>query len=190
MKIVKIADLVSGEYTYPNWSSGSVYPLESYDEGDETIVKYTVTNTIMRRPYSRRFPKEILLTTKLCWALGFLKGEGMNSRNPSSYHRFGVTNKDSKLINFVLDELFKSGLLKKENIPDKSFQILHCSADLREVQIYWAKKLGVPKSKIRPYDNKHIFKKSKYGICHFYITDVLLRRIVDLVHEKEFCNGS
>lgn len=184
MESIKISELVCGKRTHPNWSTGSTYPLESFREGNETIVKYVMTKTITKKVYTRRFPNEIKLTSSFCWILGFLKGEGFNGLGKSTYHRFGVTNKDSALINFVLDELNKSGLLSKNSLPDNSIEIMHFSGDKKSVVNYWKRHLDLPASKIKVKSYKHQFKKSEYGVCHVYLTDVLLRRIVDLVHEE------
>lgn len=185
---IKICEIISGKETYPNWSTGTTYPLKFELDEDEIIIYYIMTKTIMNKVYSRKFPKEIKLTPSFCWALGFIKGEGMNSLNKSSYHRFGVTNKNPKLISYVLEELDKSNLLKKEKIPDRSFQILHWFSTPREVVNYWSNKLNVPKEKINPYNDKNSLKRTKFGTCHFYITDVLLRRIIDIISEKIFDN--
>lgn len=184
MEMIKVSEIVKGETTHPNWSSGSVYPLESFDEGDKTVVKYVMNKTINNRSYSRKFPKEIKLTLKLCWVLGFLRGEGFNGLGKSTYHRFGVTNKNPKLVNFVLNELDFCGLLIKNNLPDNSIEIMHFSGKKEEVIKYWSSSLNVPVYKIKIKHYRHQFEKSKYGVCHVYLTDVLLRRIVDILHEK------
>ena len=46
---------------------------------------------------------------------------------------------------------------------------------------YWSKKLNLPTSKVKCFEKE---KRTKdYCVCHIYLSDILLRRIIDLIIE-------
>ena len=179
---IKINELVEGRLTYPNWTTNSTYPLKTKDYGEDIIIYY---KTKGNRKISRFFPKEINLTHRLSYVFGLLKGEGSTSLGKSNYRRFTITNADYRIINLILEELDKNNLFKKSNLIDKSIHLLHHTELKNKVIDYWSKKLNLPKRKFKCFDDKS--KTSPFGVCHVYISDVLLRRIIDLIHD-EFIN--
>lgn len=114
--------------------------------------------------------------------MGLLRGEGSTSLGKSNYRRFTISNSDSKVINLILGELDKNNLFKKSNLIDKSIHLIHHIEPKNKVINYWSKKLNLPESKFKCFDDKS--KTSPFGVCHVYISDVLLRRIVDLIHSQ------
>jgi len=191
MEVIDIKELMEGKLTYPSWSTQTQYPIECITNKDKVKVYYTTTKTIMKKTHERYFPRFIKLTPGFCWALGFLKGEGLNSIRGKSYYRFELTNKNPDLINKIIEELDKSDLIKKEDYPKKCFQIMHSYGKEKEIKYYWAEALDFDKSKFNVMNNKHALRKSKHGVCHLYISDVLLRRVVDeinryVMNKKEF----
>ncbi len=176
---IEIKELVKGKNTYPSWTTNSSYPLRTKDEGGNILVYYIIKRN---RKISRLFPKEINLTPKLSYVLGLLKGEGSTSLGKSNYRRFTITNSDPKVINIILEGLNENSLFRKSNLIDKSVHLLHYIESQDMVVDYWSKKLGLPKNKFKCFDDKT--KTSFFGVCHVYISDVLLRRIIDLIHDK------
>ncbi|MFH1134162.1 MAG: hypothetical protein V1735_06760 [Nanoarchaeota archaeon] len=178
-KSLSINRLIKGKKTYPTWSTESCHRLavENYNQG--VIVFYFTKG---KRKISRRFPKNIALSPKFCYALGFLKGEGSNSLGKSNYRRFTITNSDPVILSFVLNELGKNQLFQPDDLIDKSVHLIHFTKSPSEVIAYWSNMLSIPKKKfVCFYDKK---RTSPFGVCHIYISDVLLRRVVDLFHEK------
>lgn len=176
---IDIKELVKGEFTYPNWSTSSTYSLKAKELCNDVLVYYF---TKSNRKISRIFPKEIDLTPRLCYILGFLKGEGSTSLGKSNYRRLTITNSEPKILKQVLNELEGTKLFKKEKLIDKSINLLHHLKHGDKVIDYWSKKLDLPKSKFKCFDDER--KTSSFGVCHIYISDVLLRRVIDLIHNK------
>ncbi len=174
-----ISDLIKGNKTYPSWSTNSTHNLEGYKKQDGILVYYkTKSNKLI----SRWFPKKIEITPKLCYILGIIKGEGSNSLGKSNYRRFTFTNSDFVLVSIVLEELEKHKLFSKQKIIKKSIHLLHYTKPKEEVINFWSKKLKIPKEKFKCFETK--MKTSQFGVCHLYISDVLLRRVVDLIHDN------
>lgn len=181
---IKIKKLVEGEYTYPTWTTNSVYPLKTQFIGNSTSVFY---NTKSNREISRIFPNDISLTPRLIYALGLLKGEGPTSLGKSNYRRITITNSNPAIINIILEEFDKNNLFKISRLIDKSIHLLHYTESENQVIDYWVKNLNLPKNKFKCFNDG--IKTSPFGVCHVYISDVLLRRILDLLHNK-FLNES
>ena len=178
---INVKKLLIGKETYPSWATGSTYQIESKETNDKLIVYYkTKTNKII----SRIFPKTIRLTPNLIYVLGFLKGEGPTSLGKSNYRRFTITNTDPKILLICLNELEKCGLIEKSQLIDNSFHIIHHTKSDKESIEFWTKKLQLPTSKFKCFYGKP--GRNKYGVCHIYIRDVLLRRVIDIVHEEIF----
>ena len=133
---------------------------------------------------SRIFPKTLTLTPLFIYALGILVGEGATALGKSNYRRFTVTNSDYRIIKVVLDQLEQNDLFQKRDLIDKSLHLLHFTKSNDEVIRYWSKSLGLPKSRFKCFDMER--KTKPYGVCHVYISDVLLRRVIDLIHEFIF----
>ena len=173
---IKLKNLVEGQITYPSWTTSSTYSLKA-EEHDKSIVVYYKIKTNKR--ISRVFPKEIILTPKFTYTLGLLKGEGSNALGKSNYRRLTITNSNPDVINLILDELERSGLFKKSDLIAKSVHLLHHTESDNLVIDYWSNKLSLPKNKFKCFDDK--LKTSQYGVCHVYISDVLLRRVIDIL---------
>ncbi len=175
---ISVQEIINNKQTYPSWTTNSTYPIECKNLGNETLVYYVIKGN---RKISRIFPKNIELSPRLSYALGFLKGEGSTSLGKSNYRRLTITNSIPEIIKLVIDELDKNDLFSKEKIIDKSISILHHTLPDEEVIDFWSKQLQLYKSKFRCYDDKS--KTSQHGVCHVYISDVLLRRVIDLMHD-------
>jgi len=138
----------------------------------------------MKKRMSKIFPRHIKLTPGLCWALGFFKAEGLSSIKSKCYYRFNITNKNPIHLKKVLDELNKAGLLTKPQIKGKCFQIHHFANHPEQARKYWADKLNFPVDMFSAQDYNHNLKREGNGVCHFDISAVLLRRILDLINDK------
>jgi len=145
MTLIIISKLVSGQYSYPSWSTGKKYCLCSQVMGDKTEVSYTITSTSgsVIRKVSRLFPSSILLTTQLSWCLGFYKGEGVSSIRSHSYKRFRITNKNSDDLLFFMKTLSDSGLFYFGKVSPFKIEIHHSSKPSFEVVTYWSRLLPV-----------------------------------------------
>ncbi|MBN2142343.1 hypothetical protein JW711_03345, partial [Candidatus Woesearchaeota archaeon] len=51
-----------------------------------------------------------------------------------------------------------------------------------EVIKYWSEKTKLPKNKFSFVSTQK--RTKEFGICHIYISDVLLRRVLDLIMNK------
>ena len=173
---IKLKSLVEGQITYPSWTTSSTYTLKA-EENDKNILIYYKIKT--NKCISRVFPKEITLTPKFTYTLGLLKGEGSNALGKSNYRRLTITNSNPDIINLILDELEVSNLFKKSDLIAKSVHLLHHTEIDDKVIDYWSDKLDIPRNKFKCFDDK--LKTSKYGVCHVYISDVLLRRVIDIL---------
>jgi hypothetical protein len=182
---IDLKKLIVGKITYPSWTTNSTYPLK-YEENNSCIFIYYITKTNKR--ILREFPKEIFFTPHLIYVFGFLKGEGSTALGKSNYRRLTITNTDDVILKITLNELEKSGLFKTKNIINKSIHISHHTKDDEEVLKYWSKKLNLPIEKFKCFELKA--GRNPYGVCHIYISDVLLRRVVDIIHEEIFLNQS
>ncbi len=179
--IIKIEELIKGKKTYPKWHSNAEYELVSKILNKHQILVYYNTKGPIKRRVKRIFPQEIACDPCFLWVLGFLKGEGANSLGKSNYRRFTLTNTNPQLIQIVLEKLEEKELLHIADIPDAAFNIIHTKKPAESVK-YWSQQLNLPKTKFKVYDDKN--NTSDYGVCHLYLSDVLLRRIIDLMHEQ------
>lgn len=178
-KKIKLDELIVGQETYPTWSTKAVYSLQAESKDDELLIYYVVKGN---RRISRIFPKKIELSTKFLYVMGLLKGEGSNTLGNSNYRRFTITNSDPKVVSIILKELEESKLFSKAELLDNSIHILHHLVEDGEAIDYWANQLRLKPQKFRCFKDKS--RTSKYGVCHVYISDVLLRRVIDLLHQK------
>ncbi len=174
---IDIKDIIKGKYSYPSWSTNSSYPLEYEDISRSQTVVYYVTKSNKR--ISKVMPKFLCITPELAYVLGLIKGEGANSLGKSNYRRFTFTNTDGFLIKKVIDILDGTGLYHKKDLPKNSFHILHFTEKEELAIDYWSKQLKQPPCRFRCFDEK--IKTRPYGVCHLYISDVLLRRVIDLL---------
>lgn len=179
---INIKNLVKGKMTYPNWTTNSTYPLQVIENEGNVTVYYKIKGN---RIINRIFPSTLYLTPHLSYVLGLIKGEGSTSLNKSNYRRFTLTNSNPKIINIILNEMDKNNLFKKSNINNNSIHLLHYTEIEEAVVQYWSNALNLPKIKFKCFDDK--LKTSEYGVCHVYISDVLLRRVIDIIHD-EFLN--
>lgn len=175
--IIEIKKIIKNKFTYPSWTNNNSYPLK-YSEmhADQIEVYY---RTVQNKKYSRMFPNNILLSPKNSFILGLIKGEGANALGKSNYRRFTFTNSDWYLIKIVLDFLEKNGFLDLNKISNKSFHILHHRKSNTKAIKYWSEKLNISKKFFVCFSDKNL--TSNFGVCHFYHSDVLLRRIIDLI---------
>ncbi len=182
---IDLVELLKDQYTYPTWSTGTSYKLKTeIINYNQILIYYELEKTIMKKKFKEFFPRYIHLTAGFCWALGFFEGEGMKSKKYTSYRRFNITNKNPRDLKKFLNELHKSGLLPKERIRGKCFQIHHFLNREEIVRDYWSKQLDFPKEMFSIQDYNHNLKRSGNGVCHFDLGHVLLRRIFDLLNEK------
>ncbi len=185
MERIDIIELVRNQYTYENWSSKSQYLIESEIVGeDKVVLYYVIKKAIMKKRFQREFQRYVYLTPGFCWALGFFQGEGLKSRKNRAYTRFNITNKNPIFLKRFLSEMDKAGLLRKEEIKGRCFQIHHFLNPPEVVKEYWSSQLGFPQEKFIAIDYNHNLKKEGNGVCHFDIGDCLLRRVIDLINEK------
>jgi hypothetical protein len=175
---MKISRLIEDKFTYPNWNSNAAYPLQAKESKSNIEVYYIVKGN---RKVGRQFPKEIDISSSFSYALGLLKGEGSNSLGKSNYRRFTITNSDPRVIRFLVKQLESAGLLSISELKEGSFHLLHHTATDNEAIEYWSKPLNLPESFFKCFDDKT--KTTPYGVCHVYLSDVLLRRVIDLLHE-------
>ncbi|MBI2144594.1 hypothetical protein HYU17_05620 [Candidatus Woesearchaeota archaeon] len=176
---IDLGKLVDGIKTYPSWTTGRQYPLCIQAIDNEHIeIFYQIAGPVKRK-ISRQFPRELKLRSRFIWALGFLKGEGSNALGKSNYRRFTITNTNPEFLRIVLDELESMHLFQRENLSNTGVNVLHAKEAESTVRAFWSRELCIPVEKIRYYGDK--VKTSKNGVCHIYISDVLLRRVVDEV---------
>lgn len=188
MNKIDLTILLKGKYTYPSRIKGIKYPINTQIINKKTInVYYDITSGIKRR-IEGTFPRYIYLSPGFCWALGFFKGEGVNSIINGSYRRFSIINRNPKYIKKFLDEILHSGLLEKSRLEQRCFQIHHYANALSKTRRYWAKELKIPGERIIMVNDKQSLKKKENGVCRFDISNVLLRKIVDLINEKILTN--
>ena len=189
MNRVDLRILLKDRYTYPSRIKGKEYPIYTQLINKKMInVYYDVTCGIKRR-IQGTFPRYIYLSPGFCWALGFFKGEGVNSIINGSYRRFSIINRNPKYIKKFLDEIINSGLLEKSRLEQRCFQIHHYANVISKTRKYWAKELKIPEERIIMVNDKKSLKKNENGVCRFDISNVLLRKIIDLLNEKILKNN-
>ncbi len=79
-----------------------------------------------------------------------------------------------------MKQLHNSKLIDINILPHGSCHIIH-SFDSTNALNYWGKHLNLEKLKFKII-NDH-YNNSKFGVCHVYLSDVLLRRVVDELNE-------
>lgn len=179
---IHIKELIKNKCSYPSWTTSSSYPLKYKEFNNECQIYYM---TKSNKKITRTFPKIIKLTPILAYVFGFLKGEGPTSLGKSNYRRLTITNTDPIIMGLTLKELEKAGLFRTAQLTKNSSHIMHhTKTDLESTQ-FWSDKIKLPKSKFKCFKAKP--GRNPFGVCHIYISDVLLRRIIDLIHEK-ICN--
>ena len=160
--------------------------MQTQTVNDKMVMVYyeiTTKKAHFKRRVQEQFRKTIVLTPGLCWAIGFFKGEGVNSIINGSYRRFSIVNKNPEKIKRFLQIMVLSGLLVKERIDGKCFQIHHFKKPTKDVIEYWSNALNFPKERFSAVAYGHDLHKSENGVCRFDIGHVLLRRIVELLNE-------
>lgn len=177
-----MAKLLEGTTTYPNWSSGRVYPIQIIKEKDRVLLTYKPS-----RKVQRYFSRYINITPELLWALGFIEGEGSNSLGKSAYARFMVTNSNPDKMLFILDVLDKHKILERKDLKKNSIRvrygIMHNKEDLSS---FWKSKLRVSRDNIYLATKPDPMKKSKYGTCDIYMSDAILRIVIDRIRRHIF----
>ena len=185
-KTIDLMDILEGKRTYPSWSTGQTYPLIIENQNLDVIVSYQHKGN--KKP-TRTFPRYIEITQKLLWFFGFIYGEGSKSKGSSAYRRFTITNSDSKPMRLALDVLEEIQFLSREHIPIRSIKIARSkSHNDKELLEFWKNELKVTSDKFYMAPKYDENKKTKYGVCHIFISDVLLRRVMDEIAEFIF-NG-
>ena len=172
---ISLRKIIENKQTYPSWSCNAVYSIRCAPLNKNELLVYYEPGAIPRR-VSRVFPRFVKADPVFLWVLGFLKGEGANSKGKSNYRRFTLTNKDPALISLCLDELHNKKLLDKNAFPDASLHIIHAT-DKKGPLNYWSRQLLLPLSKFKYFKDSR--QTSQFGVCHVYFSDVLLRRVVD-----------
>jgi len=183
MKTLDLAKILNGRRTYPAWSSGKTCPLEIEFDSNKVKITYERRNG-GRRPRAT-YPRFIKFTPNLVWVIGFLKGEGSQSKGKSAYRRFTVTNNDPQALRFVIRTLKETGFV--DELPDGCIKIGRSDPNRDgELLSYWSRELGVPKSKFYFPPKPDSVKRAKFGTCHLYVSDVLLRLTIDAIAEHVF----
>ncbi len=178
---LELQPVVEGKLTYPSWTTSAEYSLEVEQVSEkEILVFYRVLNSAVPRLVKRLFPSRIELSSSFFWVLGFLEGEGANKLGKSNYRRVTITNSNAKDMRAVLDELERQWLLKRIDLPVGAVQIF-VKDPSEKVEQYWRAKLNVSPEQIRLFEKSNA--TSPTGICHIYVSDVLLRRVIDLIQE-------
>jgi len=182
MRVIDLAEILRGKCTYPTWSSGQTYPLEIVH--DDQTLKLTYRAKGGRKP-TAEYPRFVELSPNLLWVLGFLRGEGSQSKGKSAYRRFTVTNNDFKVLRFVLRTLKRGGFLNE--LPDGCLKIgrNNLQRDQRLLK-HWSKGLGIPYCKFYFPPRPDRIKRAEFGTCHVYISNVLLRLTIDAIAEHVF----
>jgi len=180
-----LLELMDNKLTYPSWSTSTVYPINCSVLSDNEISVFYEINGPVRRRVSRRFPRFIKLEPNLIWLLGFLNGEGSNSICQSNYRRFTVTNKNPALIKLTIEYLHNISFIDKHKLSAGCFHIIHAKEITTAIQ-YWSESLSLPEPMFKLFHD--VNKTSRYGVCHFYLSDVLLRRVVDELN-NHFMSG-
>ena len=71
------------------------------------------------------------------------------------------------------------GSSHKNNLPDTCCHLIHAKEQEKALK-FWSSNLNLPASKFKIIDDK--IKNSAYGVCHIYLSDVLLRRVIDEIN--------
>jgi len=180
---VLIEKLVEGASTYTT-RDGNSYPLKvRHFDKNRIEVYYTITKGAVRREVKRIFPRRLAIDNRFVWILGLLRGEGLISNTArSSMYRFAVVNNDPFVIRTVMHVLRKSGLVDFRQIKRKFIRITYGFKIKKDaLASYWAKQLGVPVEVIDVAKSPQQLKKAEHGSCTLIISDVLLRRVFDLL---------
>jgi hypothetical protein len=181
---IDLIKLLSGKSTYPTWSTGRSYSLFVEKQKSNIIVSYQHSGN--KRP-SRSFPRYIKITPKLLWFFGFIYGEGSKSQGSSAYRRFTITNSDSKPMKLSLDVLEEIKVLSREDIPPRSIKIARSQFhNDKKILEFWKKELKVTPDKFYLSPKYDENKKTEHGVCHVFISDVLLRRVMDEIAQFIF----
>lgn len=184
--LLDLERLLSSVNTYPS-AKNNTYKLNTKKlTPNELEVYYIITAGATKKRILRKFPAKIKLTPELAWSLGFIKGEGANSKGTSNYRRFTLTNSDPVNVLFVMRALTEAKIIDKDNLKAGTIQIMHSTGPPQKVVNYWQKNLRVKKEAIKIVNDSD--KRNYFGICHLYISDVLLRRVVDVLNETLFNN--
>jgi hypothetical protein len=181
MKIIT-EELIKGKKTYPTWTTNSKYPLCSKKLNNKEVLIYYIVDKGIKRKIERKFPAIIDCDPSFCWIISLIKGEGSNSLGKSSYRRFTITNKDPIVIKKIIKELEEKKLFHSEQLSPKSCHLLHFTGKEEQVISYWSRKLELSRDKFKCFSAEK--RTSIYGVCHIYLSDALLRRIIDLTNDK------
>lgn len=177
MRKIDLAKVIFGLETYPTWSSGKSYKLKLEEFDDKILVRG-------KNASMAEFPRYVYLTPDIFWLVGFIDGEGSKSKGKSGYLRFTLTNNDPEMIKMALDILDRHKLLPKNKIPDKGIRIRRSSKhDDKKLLSFWMKYLNLPESKFYFSPKPDGLKKAKNGVCHIYISNMILRRVIDRLIE-------
>lgn len=183
---INLSNLIEGKLTYPTWSTGRQYPLTVKKSGNKIIVSYQNSGN---KQLNRIFPSYVKITPRLLWFFGFIYGEGSKSQKSSAYRRFTITNSDSKPMKLALDVLEDIKFLNRKDIPIRSIKIARSQYHNDEKLLnVWKHELKVTPNKFYMSPKYDENKKTEYGVCHIFISDVLLRRVMDEVAQFIF-NG-
>jgi len=179
---IDLKRLLENKYTYKT-RSGYSHLLKTKVINEKDILVYYEVGGKIKRSVSRIFPQYLDITNRFMWVLGFINGEGLKSINSvSSMYRFAVTNNDPSTIKNVLKVLDESKLFKINNLPINSIKINYGNkCFVQSLKSYWSKELGLTKEKIKLALKPQKQKKAKYGTATLYISDVLLRRVMDII---------
>jgi hypothetical protein len=189
---LSVADLASGKTTYRNRYGRSYVLRTKCIQGSKVEMSYEITHGAAKRIVRRIFPGYIEVNGRLLWILGLLKGEGLSSvGSRSSMYRFCVVNNDPSVIRAVMRVLDDSGLEPLARMRTRCGLIRisygpHC--DKQETKEFWARELGLGNQEINLARNSERQKRAIHGSCMLTLSDVLLRRVFDLVAEKVYNN--
>jgi len=97
-------------------------------------------------------------------------------------YRFAVVNNDPSIIRAVMNVLANGRLVDFDKIKGKFIRITYgFQSEKDSLADYCAKQLDVPLKVIDIAETPHHLKKARYGSCTLIISDVLLRRVFDLL---------
>jgi hypothetical protein len=91
------------------------------------------------------------------------------------------------MISMTLSESDNSNLFKKSSLIDKSIHIMHHTKPNEEAVKYWSDMLRLPLAIFKCFKAKP--GRNPFGVCHVYISNVLLRKVIDMIHEEIFLKG-
>ena len=182
--LIDLADLLKNKYTYLNRNGNSHKLNIKLINNKKILVSFKIAGKI-DKIISRVFPRYIKFNERFAWVFGFFAGEGLKSIEPtSSIYRFAVTNNDPTYIRKVINVLDETKLLRTNNLPTKCIIIKYgkkCNKSI--LKSYWSKNLKLSKDKIKIAKNSEEGKKAKYGTATLCVSNLLLRRVFDLINE-------